>query len=992
MNFTLEQLSAINEEGNIIVSAGAGSGKTAVLSERVIRKIKDGIHINQLLILTFTEAAAKEMKDRIRKKLIKNNLLEEILYIDSAFITTFDSYALSIVKKYYYLLNINPDIKIITNLDIEKSKILDNIFEERYLNDEKFKQMIDELCVKDDINIKNYLLELSNKISLNIDYKKYLDNYINNYYDNKLIEKNISNYINIIKENINVINRLLDDIRLLDDNEYYNNLYDVLFSLISSNTYDDIKNSINIELPRLPRNSSDELKQYKEKIMFYLKNIKSLIKYDDLNEYKQEILLTKNYSLVIIDILKEYFKLLEQYKKEINRYEFNDIAHMAIKVVEDNEEVKEELKNSFNEIMIDEYQDTNDIQEYFISLISNNNVYCVGDIKQSIYRFRNANPLIFKNKYELYKNNKNGKKIDLNKNFRSRDIILDDVNNIFNNLMDIKYGEANYKQEHQLLFGNKMYSEKKKEEQNYHLEILKYEESEDYSNEEAEIFLIADDIIDKINNKYQVIDNGELRNVKYEDFAILIDRSTNFDLIKKIFEYKKIPLTILKDETINNSLELYLFKNLLTLLLKYNQKQIDVEFKYSLVSILRSYLIGYTDEEILELFIKNDYLNNIVIDKIKNIKLTSINDVLNRIIEEFDIYNKLVNVGDIDSKANLIKYILTLGEEKTSIGYDIEDFNNYLNDLINYKLDVQYSVESNKYGVKLMTIYKSKGLEFPICYMPMLYKGFNISDIKELITYDQELGIILPYYLDGIKSTFYKDLLKYKYIYNEISEKIRLFYVGLTRAKEKLILLNLDKNNKQNYDKNSYRSFKDFIDSLEPYLDFKSVIPKVDKNYKKIIDINKLVINTESNKINNINIKKIKQEKQKYSHSSIDLITKEQYDNMKYGIKLHEKLEEFDLNDEMVKKFINHDEIKNIEKANIYHEYEFIYNGNIGIIDLILEYENEIIIVDFKTEEIDKKEYISQVKKYVEYIKSITDKKVIGLLYSIINDKFMEVL
>ena len=992
MNFTPEQLSAINEEGNIIVSAGAGSGKTAVLSERVIRKIKDGIHINRLLILTFTEAAAKEMKDRIRKKLIKNNLLDELLYIDTAFITTFDSYAFSIVKKYYYLLNINPDIKIITNLDIEKSKIIDDIFEDKYLNDDSFKQMIDDLCVKDDISIKNYILSLSNKISLNINYNNYLNTYIDKYYDDSFINSQIDNYIKLIKEKISKINDNLEEIRLLDNNDYYEKIYEVLNPLIISNTYEEIRNSLNIKLPILPKNSSEELKYYKDEISNHFKNIQSLVKYDDIKSYKQEIISTKNYSLVIIDILKKYFNKLNQYKQEINRYEFNDIAHMAIEVVENNKSVRKEISNSFNEIMIDEYQDTNDIQEYFISLISNNNTYMVGDIKQSIYRFRNANPDIFKNKYELYKNKEKGIKIDLNKNFRSRDIVLSDINNIFNNLMDIKYGEANYKLEHQLVFGNKMYSENVKENQNYNLEILKYDENEGYSKEESEIFIIADDIIDKINNKYQVLDNGILRDARYEDFAILIDRTTDFDLFKKIFEYKKIPLTILKDESINNSLELYLFKNIITLLIKYNKKEFDVDFKYSLVSILRSYLIGYNDKEIFNLFVKNDFLNNIVIEKIKKIKLTSINSILNDIIVLFDVYNKLVNVGDIDSKDSLIKYLLTLGEEKSSIGYDIEEFNKYLDDLINYKLDVQYSVQNDKSGVKLMTIFKSKGLEFPICYMPMLYKKFNISDLRELITYDQELGIILPYYLDGIKSTFYKDLLKYKYMYKEISEKIRLFYVGLTRAKEKIILLHLNNNKKINFDKESFRSFKDFIDSLENYLDFKEVIPNIDKNYKKIIDINKLIIDNKSSEIKDINIEKIKIEKQKYSHSSIDLISSEEYKNMEYGIKLHEELEIFDLNNELVKKFINHKEVKDIEKANIYHEYEFIYNDSIGIIDLMLEYDDKIVIIDFKTDTIDKKEYISQVKNYMEYIKNISNKEVIGYLYSILNDKFKEVL
>ena len=990
MDWTLEQLSAINKNGNIIVSAGAGSGKTAVLSERVIRKIKDGSHINELLILTFTEAAAQEMKDRIRKKLIKNNLKDELLYLDSSFITTFDSYAFSIVKKYYYLLNINPDIKIITNLDIEKKRIIDEIFEQNYENNDLFKSMIDDLCVKDDENIKESILSLANKISLNINCDKYLDEYINNNYNDSIINKHINEYINIIKKEINKIEDSLHNLSLCDDNEYYNTLYELLIPLINSKNYEDIINNLNIIIPSVPRGSSDEVKYNKERINTYYKNIKSLIKYDNLDLYKEEVLKTKNYSIVVINLLKEYFNKLKEYKLKINRYEFNDIAHMAIKVVEENKNVKEEIKSSFNEIMIDEYQDTNDIQEYFISLISNNNVYMVGDIKQSIYRFRNANPGIFKDKYELYKNNKDGIKIDLNKNFRSRDIVLNDINNIFNNLMDINYGSANYKEEHQLVFGNSMFNTKENN-QNYDLEILRYKDN-NYTKEESEIFIIADDIINKVNNKYKVLKDGKLVDCNYEDFAILIDRSTSFDLFKKIFEYKKIPLSILKDESVNDSDEIYLFKNLLTVLLKYNKQEYDIEFKYSLISILRSYLVGLDDNQIFKIVSNNDYLNNIVIDKIKDIKISSINKILDDIVKQFDIFSKLVNVGNISKRSNLINYILELGEEKSLIGYDIETYLHYLNDLVEIQPDIRYNVDNNQNGVKLMTIYKSKGLEFPICYMPMLYKKFNISDLKDIILYDNDLGIICPYYDTGIKSMFYKDILKDNYIKEEVSEEIRLFYVALTRAKEKLILIQYDNEKDKVLTKDENRSFKDFIDYLKPYLSFKDIEPIVDTNYNKVTDIKNININKEDNIINEINICKKEIIKDNYSSSSKELITKEEYDNMQYGIKLHKELEEFDLNSELVKRFINHDELKDILNSKMYHEYEFLYNGNIGIIDLLLEYNNKYIIIDFKTNEIDKEEYYSQVKKYKEYIEYMTSKDTECYLYSIKQDKLKEVI
>ena len=184
MNWTPEQLQAINEEGkNIIVSAGAGSGKTAVLSERVIRKLKT-VDINRLLILTFTKEAANEMKERIRKKIKKNpDLKRQLDIIDSAYITTFDSYSLSLVKKYYYLLNISPNVGIIDSsiINIKKEEYIDEIFENYY--EEKnplFEKLIKDFCIKDDKEIKNYVIELNNKLDLKLNKEEYIDNYIEN--------------------------------------------------------------------------------------------------------------------------------------------------------------------------------------------------------------------------------------------------------------------------------------------------------------------------------------------------------------------------------------------------------------------------------------------------------------------------------------------------------------------------------------------------------------------------------------------------------------------------------------------------------------------------------------------------------------------------------------------------------------------------------------------------------------------------------------------
>ena len=494
-SWTKEQQEAINEEGkNIIVSAGAGSGKTAVLSERVIRKLNN-TDINKLLILTFTKEAANEMKERIRKKIKKNpDLKKQLDIIDSAYITTFDSYSLSLVKKYYYLLNISPNISIIdaSIINIKKNEYIEEIFDKLYEEkNQKFEKLIKDFCTKDDKEIKNYVIDLNNKLDLKLNKEEYINNYIKDYFNEEIINNNIEKYINLIKDKIKEINNLLYDIQILVEGKYYEKLVDILNPLLNSNTYEEIRNNSNLKLPPLPRGSEEELKEKKEELKNLIDNIKELTEIESENILKENILKTKDYIEIILEIIKKLDKKIYNFKEKSEMYEFNDIAKMAIRVLEENENIKLELKNYYNEIMVDEYQDTNDIQEKFISLIENNNVYMVGDIKQSIYRFRNANPNIFRNKYNNYEKLNGGIKIDLLKNFRSRFEVLDDINLIFNLVMNDKIGGAEYRETHQMIFGNNTYIEEGKIEEKHNFEILNYKyEDKTYTKEEIEIFTI----------------------------------------------------------------------------------------------------------------------------------------------------------------------------------------------------------------------------------------------------------------------------------------------------------------------------------------------------------------------------------------------------------------------------------------------------------------------------------------------------------------------
>ncbi len=1038
--WTLEQQLAINSEGkNIIVSAGAGSGKTAVLTERVLRKIKSGINIDNLLILTFTKAAAYEMKERIRKNLKKADLKDQLDIIEQAYITTFDSYALSIVKKYHYLLNISKNVKICeaSVIALKKEQIIEEIFENYYNNQNPlFLKLINDFCLKDDTEIKNYIIEINNKLDMKYDKIDYLNNYINFNYNEAKIDHDINLFTNILLEKITQIKNELKNLNIYVDGEYYEKILQALNNLLNASTYLEIKNNLNLKLPTLPRNSLDLAKKAKDNINSIIKELKEICCYNDIQSIKSDIISTKEYAEIIVKIMIELDQKINQIKYELDSYEFNDIAKMAIKILKENEEIREELKYQFNEILVDEYQDTNDLQETFIKLIENNNIYMVGDIKQSIYRFRNANPYIFKNKYDNYANNNGGMKIDLNKNFRSRRETLDNINIIFNIIMDDLIGGADYKNSHQMIFGNTTYENEGKVEQNNNFEIYNYtyNKTSKFTKEETEIFIIAHDIKEKIKNKYKIFDKDELkiRNIEYKDFVILLDRTTNFNLYKKIFEYLNIPLTLYKDETITNGIDIFVIRNILKLILKQLNKEYDEDYKYCFTSIARSFLFSYSDNEIFNIIKNSSYKDSIIINKINKIieKLDHINnsELIKLIIDEFEFYENLIKIGNIEQSMVRIEYLNNLALNLSGMNYTIDEFIKYIDEISKKQYEIKYQVNSNdENSVKIMTIHKSKGLEYHICYYASLYSKFNTSDIKEKIIYDNSFGIIIPSTKDGMTNTIYKYLLKDKYLKEEISEKIRLFYVALTRCKEKMIMIadlstdNIYTKNRQGIIDNTirlkYTSFLDMLKSISQ--DISKYITNINlekieltKAYNIVKEGNFQTKIPNSNKkiiVKSFDIKNESKEEKVFSKNSTKLLTEEERKNIKLGKNVHYLLEILDFKNPNIesmnisefykrklKAFLANNQIGNIKNAKIYKEYEFKYEEDNkiyhGIIDLILEYDDNIKIIDYKLKNIKDENYLTQIAGYKKYIENKTNKKVSTFLYSIIDEKLEQLL
>ncbi|MBR2840791.1 MAG: UvrD-helicase domain-containing protein [Bacilli bacterium] len=1023
-NWTKEQQQAILEKGkNIIVSAGAGSGKTAVLTERVITHLKNGVDISDLLILTFTNAAAAEMKDRIRTK-IKDyeQLIGQLDKIDSAYITTFDAFALSLVKRYSYLLNIPKDITIIESsfINLKKEEILNELFEGYYTNkDEYFLKLIDDFSVKNDKEIFENIISLYNKISNTYDKESYLKDYTKNHYDENRINSYIDEYIKYIQTKKNDIKDNIKNLSLYVDGTYIERVDNLLNSFFESNSYENMKNNIITKLPNMPRGSEEDAKDIKKELVNKLKEVEELLKYENEKHIKQTLYKTKGYTKIITEILLKLDKRLFEYKLSKNAYEFIDISNMAIDLLKNNEEVKNELKEKFYEIMIDEYQDTNDLQEMFTGLIEKNNVYMVGDIKQSIYRFRNTNPKLFKDKYNLYSKGEKGIKIDLNKNFRSRNEVLYGINKLFDKIMDEDIGGAEYRHEHRMIFGNSTYNNVNRE--NYDLEILNYIDLEEYSKEEIEAFTIASDIKQKVEKGYEIMGkDGKSKKIKYEDFAILMDRSSSFNMYKKIFEYLQIPLAIYRDKKITDSKDIKIINNIYTLIINIHSKNFSKDFKYSFISVSRSYLYQTDDDIIIKSL--NNYRRTDLFKKCENLSKSldekTNEQLIKEIIDTFEMYKMTVKDADVYEHLTILDSLIKIAQNLDELGCTPYEFKEYLTNILEKGLDIKIKLnKGSKDAVKIMTIHTSKGLEYPLCYYSGLFKEFNISDLKQKFYYEKKYGIITPYVEEGLKTSILKILLKRNYLKEEISEKLRLFYVALTRAREKMIIVTSitpkefkGTNIIDSSVRLKYLSFKDIIDSA--YEIVEKYIKNVDTsniNLSKSYNISKKSFNKNKfmtempMKIEEINIPIKIKDKKHFSKTTHNLHSYSESKNIEMGLKMHEIFERFDFSKEdytnlsdfeikKIKSFIKTGILK--DAISIIKEYEFIYEEKEttyhGIIDLLILKKKENIIVDYKLKNINDKEYINQLNGYKKYIENVTNKPTQIYLYSILDEEIKQ--
>ena len=920
VKWTKEQLQAIQEKGtNILVAAAAGSGKTAVLVERMIHKIiNDKIDIDRLLVVTFTNAAAAEMRERvleaIYKKLDENpedeNLQRQITLLNKASICTIDSFCLEVVRNHFYELeNISPNFRIADTTEIEllKQEILDDIFEERYENqDEDFSDLINTYTsYRDDTPLKDLILKIYTYIQSNPFPEDWLKEKIEMFHIQDF-EKDFSKnpYGEILLREVE--EELVDDIHTLEEvgknlrgeaglEKFAETIDDDIdkLKMLKGNldnwdrAYEIYSHFVFAIWPRQKIDSSvkDKAKEIRDDVKKkFSKKLSKIFIYSskDANQdiYDMYGILVK-LEKIILDFGEEFNKR----KRNKNIVDFNDIEHLALNILLKHEngeiqptEVANTYKEKFVEIAIDEYQDSNMVQEYILTAISNGkNTFMVGDVKQSIYKFRQAMPDLFLSKYKTYqlketKKDEDNLKIQLFKNFRSRENVLNFTNLIFQDIMSENLGEieytkeeylnlgANYEAIHQNLETEIDVIDLKEKEERYQ-EEAENEENENELEEERlediqiEAKFVANKIKELVNNKFQVFDkkiNG-FRDIQYRDIVILL-RSTKINA--PIFEEEMINLNIpVFSENSQEYLDSIEIQTIMSLLKIIDNPMQDIP----LVTVLRSHIGNFSDDELVEIRLSDKYDNfytamqkaKINVSKELKEKIDTFFESLEKwrkekeylALDEFIwklyadthyyTYVGLMPNGDL-RQANLKMLFERAKQYEAASFKGLYNFINFIEKLHlgSGDLGAAKLIGENDDVVRIMSIHKSKGLEFPVVFLSATGKQFNLMDLNQNILLHQTLGIGVKY-IDYERQVQYdtltKEAIKNKILTETLSEEMRILYVALTRAKEKLYITGL----KKDYDKD--------IENMQNQVNrYHKVEDKINyilvKKYKKYLD------------------------------------------------------------------------------------------------------------------------------------------------------------
>ena len=932
MNFTPEQQKVIElHNSNILVSAAAGSGKTAVLVERIIRMICEGEHpadIDRLLIVTFTNAAAAEMRERIAAGIAarleadpgNEHIQKQSALLHNAQITTIDSFSLFLVRNHFNEIGLDPDFRVADEGEIRllQQEVLGQLLEDAYAGKfipedivvsreegqgenevlEQFHACVEYFCPGGRESVlEQHIMNLSRYAGSFPWPAEWLEERKNDYAAGDMETLLHSDYGRYLAERVNrVVQGCLERLREVKklceqpDGPYmYGELTETeieqLERLADCKDLEEQAAKVPaVTFGRLPSKKDDSVDPAKRELAKSIRNsVKETLGDLAENYFKTPLELAVEQGKacreplrMLLDLVLEFDRRLLAAKQERHLIDFSDMEHYALQILlrrekaEDSSqnmivpsEVALEYRQYFQEILIDEYQDSNLVQEYLLSAISGEaeghyNRFMVGDVKQSIYKFRLARPELFLEKYDTYRETGELCRIDLAKNFRSRVQVVDAVNDVFSRIMSRQIGGIAY-DDKAALYPGATYPAA--EDPVYGSELLllrKPEKGEaaetidgaaDYDNvKQLEALAIAARIR-QLKGSLKVMEKstGELRPVKYSDMVILLRTTSGWDEeFKKILELQGIPVYITSKTGYFGASEV---QELLQLLRVLDNPRQDIP----LFGVMQSVFGGFTQEEIAKIRSgrkrmtlyealeevaqsKSEELIHPVVSvgsdttvtgqeireteryneadisgeqslqvKVKQFletmnhyrdltPYTSIRDLLQRILDDYDYLNYVTALPAGSKRRANVEMLLTKASafEKTSY-FGLFHFIRYMEQLEKY--DVDYgeadTLDENADVVRIMSIHKSKGLEFPVVFVSGLSKRFNMQDANQSLIVDMDLGVAVDY-VDSVRriknKTLRRAVLSAKMKEDNLAEELRVLYVALTRAREKLIL------------------------------------------------------------------------------------------------------------------------------------------------------------------------------------------------------------
>ncbi|OPJ57483.1 helicase-exonuclease AddAB subunit AddA [Clostridium oryzae] len=895
--WTKEQESAIySRSGNYLVAAAAGSGKTAVLVERIIKIITDAknpIDIDRLLVVTFTNAAAAEMRERIgdaiSRELDENPdsrlLQRQLTLINKANITTMHSFCLDVIKNNFHCIDLDPNFRIANETEtiLLKQETLQDMLERKYeQGDEKFINLVDAFGgSKDDRFLiemiselynfsmsgpwpEKWLIEKAEEFNVDSDF-----DIMSEAWGNVLIESieiDILEALDSLNKAINIcetaeglepyLDTLLEDKAKVETiyqamKGSFNEIYEA-FNALQFNTIKRLKKDADKVAGEEVKKIRDDVKK---KLTAVGKETFSMSPQEIDDSLKHMYPYMKELSELVIEFNDEY----SEAKRDRGILDFNDLEHFCLEILTDKKEdgsvvpsnVALGFKEKFEYVMVDEYQDSNTIQETIINMVSrkfgeNPNVFMVGDVKQSIYRFRQAKPELFLDKYSKYSKEEDSKnrKILLFKNFRSRQEVISAVNFIFKQLMSEYVGELNYDEREALNLGAD-FPEADNEntvtggpvevniidkESTTEAQGNSYNETEDSVNEEEQLDRIQLEArfvalrIKKLINeeRFNVYDKElkKYRRVSYRDIVILMRTTAQW-------------APVFMDELSENGIPVYADSNtgyfqtveirtVMSLLQIIDNPYQDIP----LLAVLRSPIFGFTEEELIDIRLIDE--EKYFFENMKDVKLNYIeNDIkiLSKPLTKkvIDFIEKLNEWRNKSVHMPIDKFIWYLYDDTSYFGYigampngmqrqanlkmlfqrasqyemtsfkGLFNFINYINKLQSSSGDMGSAkiLGENENVVRIMSIHKSKGLEFPVVFLCGCGKQFNLMDLNKKFLYHEELGYG-PDYIDYDRRLSFQTLkkltIKKKFKLESLSEEMRILYVAFTRAKEKLII------------------------------------------------------------------------------------------------------------------------------------------------------------------------------------------------------------